>query len=85
MKRTISIGVISLMVFAIIGYQFCCNSTAASSDRWEYCSTGRLYKNSKVPEVDERIEILNRLGKEGWELVVFNMNEYEFIFKRRLP
>jgi hypothetical protein len=48
--------------------------------RWEYTAFDASGPNS----LNGRIEMMNRLGREGWELVTNGYDDM-LIFKRRLP
>ena len=49
-------------------------------ERWEYSQLRADYNNWNAT-----IQNANRLGAEGWELVLWDPQRDDWIFKRRLP
>ena len=64
-----------LFVFTVIfiSYTFSQN-VSRNIERWEY--------NELSYSVS--IEDMNKLGSEGWELVVYNTDRVKYIFKRKI-
>ena len=79
-KLIFSIMLVCLLAFVTV-WAFAQNSPNV---RWEYTSVKRTTdRSSTQADVNATIENINRLGQEGWELVL-ETNGYLYL-KRRLP
>jgi hypothetical protein len=71
-------------LFFVLSVVSCSEAAAQTSktkyERWEY--TGL---NTGHHDVNKVIKESNKLGEEGWELVVDYSGMYYLIFKRKLP
>ena len=79
MKKTISVIVALIIALSLVAYSFKASPSAASTSpgRWEYTT---LFS---TPGADLVVEA-NRLGREGWELVMTRTGG-DLWLKRPLP
>jgi len=68
--------VLAVVLLGGIAYVTVPQATARTVERWEYIQISR-----NTPDLMQEI---NRLGNEGWELVL-QSDHIGFVFKRRLP
>ena len=80
MTKKIIIGLLTACLLLIVGVIAFAQNVPSGNVRWEYTSISSTQSNT--------IQRANRLGQEGWELVMegdVDDNSYNWIFKRRLP
>ena len=77
MNKKIIIGALVVCLLAFVAvFAF---SQSSANVRWEYTA----FDVSRPNGLNARIEMMNRLGREGWELVTNGYDDM-LIFKRRL-